>query len=107
MPQASPSETVWVVRFAPIILAHCGSHFNKIAEPAGMDIWAVLRLSPEGSALIGTMSTGIVGVLTRPVPLLHSPKATVFVDPSVMSRRPNVAPAYWKTPLGGPLVFVP
>ena len=39
--------------------------------------------------------------VVRPVPVFHSPKATVLLVPSVMVARVMATPPSWKTPLGG------
>jgi hypothetical protein len=64
----------------------------------------VLRVTPAGKELSQMMSEGIVRRLTFPLPIFHSPKATVLLVPSVILAIPRAGPRCAKTPLGGPPV---
>ena len=48
------------------------------------------------------MSEYCVTLPDWPLPIFHSPKAMVLLDPSVMLRRPIGGPATQNMPLGGP-----
>src|SRR3954453_21863932 len=55
----------------------------KGPAPAGISIWALPRVTPEGREPSMTMSVGIMITDEFPVPTRHSPKAMVLLVPSV------------------------
>src|SRR5690349_2115428 len=102
--QSLPRIAVLFERFEDRLAVQVWTHFRNAAPPRGIETIPVFRVTPAGNVPIITMSVGMVSVDWMPVPAFHSPKAIVFVDPSVMSRSPIDAPRYWNTPLGGPAV---
>src|SRR5690349_2246695 len=102
----SPRYDVWcAVRLVSRAAAQRGSHCWKGAAPAGIDICGVFRIVPGGRLPSATMSEGSETRLVSPSPIFHSPKAIVWLVPSMMPAIETTAP-YWNTPLGGPPVIV-
>src|SRR6516162_2432888 len=110
---ASPSVVDLLKRIAALVAfrAHSCSQGSRPAARTGLGIEtvAVFRLTPAGYVPTMMMSVGsstltglVFDVARRPLPVRHSPQATVLVEPSMMSRRPIAAPPALNGPLGGP-----
>jgi hypothetical protein len=96
---------VFGLRTVEADFAQVAIHVRKPTLRPGIDIVAVFRVTPGGNVPSMMTSVGIVITLRFPLPVFHSPKATVLLDPSMRWVSPiGEAAPHWKTPLGGPPV---
>jgi hypothetical protein len=80
-----PRATALPGRLAVLSAAvHCWAQAKKFAEPEGIDIVGVFRVTPAGGLPKKTMSVSAENRLTLPLPTFASKKAIVLLVPSGM-----------------------